>query len=122
MHRGGSQTRSVESSIQLPLRLGRATTLHAGSSDRRRVWGLFLERIRILCGTRDGFYLNEAVARLKAKVEGWRARTPDVARALRRRGYIELVDGLDHDTLVPLARLRFHREIAAHLAEAGHTD
>jgi S-formylglutathione hydrolase FrmB len=83
---------------------------------------LFLERIRILCGTRDGFYLNEAVARLKAKVEGWRARTPDVARALRRRGYIELVDGLDHDTLVPLARLRFHREIAAHLAEAGHTD
>lgn len=83
---------------------------------------LFFERVRVLCGTRDSFYLNESVARLKAKLESWRAQSPEPPTAKKSRGYIELLEGLDHDTIVPVARLRFHREIAAHLSDAGHAE
>lgn len=89
---------------------------------RETLGPIFRERIRLLCGTRDSFYLNEAVARLKAKVDAWRATLPAGRASKQGRGYIELVDGLDHDSMASVAALRFHREIAVALAEAGHAE
>ena len=89
---------------------------------RETLGPIFLERIRLLCGTRDSFYLNEAVARLKAKVDAWRATLPADRGAAKEHGYIELIDGLDHDSMASVAALRFHREIAVALAEAGHAE
>ena len=89
---------------------------------REKLGPIFLERIRLLCGTRDSFYLNEAVVRLKAKVDAWRATLPADRGAAKEHGYIELIDGLDHDSMASVAALRFHREIAVALAEAGHAE
>ncbi len=88
--------------------------------DPARIGALFAERIRLVCGTRDSFYLNEAVARLKSKIDAWRAAetarggTPSVGP-----GYIELLDGLTHDTCHAAAQLRFYQEIRAHLIAHG---
>ena len=83
---------------------------------------ILAERVHILCSARDSFYRNEAVARLKAKLDAWRARETAAGRTPSDRGWIEIVDGLDDEALRQLARLRFHREIAANLRAAGHAD
>ena len=81
---------------------------------------LFASRIRLLCGSRDSFYLNEAVARLKARIGEWRARTEAAGRtAPVGPGYIEIVPDLTHDTLFPFAQMRFHQEMSRHLREHG---
>jgi S-formylglutathione hydrolase FrmB len=85
-----------------------------------RVAGLFATRIRLVCGTRDSFYLNEAVARLKSKIEAWR----EAARARGETpetgpGYIELLDGLTHETCHSAAQLRFHQGIRDHFLAHG---
>lgn len=83
---------------------------------------LLAERVHILVSTRDSFYRNDAVARLKAKLEAWRARETAAGRTPSDRGWIEIVDGLDDEALRQLAVLRFHRQIAADLRAAGHAD
>jgi len=91
--------------------------------DPARVADLFATRIRLVCGTRDSYYLNEAVERLKGKLEAWRT----AARARGDKpadgpGYIELLDGLTHDTAYSAAQLRFHRGIVEHLRDNGLAD
>jgi len=91
--------------------------------DGGRTARLVAERVRLLCGTRDSFYLNEAVARLKAKVEAWQARERAAGRAAPAGpGFIELVEGHDHGSITPLARIRFHQEMLAHLRAHGLAD
>ena len=88
--------------------------------DPARIGALFAERIRLVCGTRDSFYLNEAVARLKSKIDGWRsAETSRGATAPAGPGYIELLDGLTHGTCQAAAQLRFYQEIRAHFIAHG---
>lgn len=90
--------------------------------DPATVGPILAERVHILCSTRDSFYRNEAIARLKAKLEAWRARETAAGRTPSDRGWIEIVDDLDDETLRQLAALRFHRDIAAALRAAGHAD
>lgn len=88
--------------------------------DPARIGRLFATRIRLLCGTRDSFYLDAAVARLKARIEAWRAE--ERARGEpppEGPGSIELLEGLTHDTLHPAAQLRFHRGMVEHLRAHG---
>ena len=86
-----------------------------------RLASLFATRIRLLCGARDSFYLNEAVERLRGKIEAWRtaARTRGETVA-DGPGSIEVLDGLTHDTLHSAAQLRFHRGMMEHLRAHGH--
>lgn len=95
---------------------------------------LFRERIRILCGTRDSFYLDRAVARLKARLAAISTDSPakqaDSREATSREvisrgaehGYIELLPDLTHDTVYPVAQLRFASEMTAHLRRHGLAD
>jgi hypothetical protein len=83
---------------------------------------LLSERVSILASTRDSFYRNEAVARLKAKLDAWRAEETAAGRVPSDRGRIEVVDDLDDESLRQLAVLRFHRDIAAALRATGHAD
>ncbi|MEY5061835.1 MAG: hypothetical protein RIS45_1756 [Planctomycetota bacterium] len=88
--------------------------------DRARVGALFAERIRLVCGTRDSYYLNEAVARLKSKIDAWRA--SEVARGATPPagpGYIELLEGLTHGTCQAASQLRFYQEIREHFLANG---
>jgi hypothetical protein len=62
------------------------------------------------------------VARLRAKLEEWRARETAAGRPPAGGGWIEIVDGPDDESLRQLAILRFHREIAADLRAAGHAE
>jgi hypothetical protein len=88
--------------------------------DPARIAGIFATRIRLLCGTRDSFYLNEAVARLQSKLEAWRAQARARGEAVPEGpGSIELLEGLTHDTLHPAAQLRFHRGMVEHLRAHG---
>ena len=89
--------------------------------DPARVSELFATRIWLLCGSRDCFYLNEAVERLRDKLSAWR----DAARARGEQvadgpGTIEILDGLTHDTMHPAAQLRFHRGMMEYLRAHGH--
>ena len=52
--------------------------------------------------------IEDAVARLKAKLDAWRARETAAGRTPSDRGSIEIVDGLDEEALRQLAMLRFH--------------
>ncbi len=84
---------------------------------------LFAARIRILCGERDSFYFNESVARLKSKLDAWRAKNPRAASATsEQHGFIEIVPGLTHDGMYPVAQVRFHQEIQEHLRRHGLAD
>jgi predicted esterase len=82
---------------------------------------LIASRVRLLCGARDSFYLNEAVARLRDRFERWRgeARARGAAEA-EGPGSIELLDGLTHDSAYPAAMLRFHHGMTEHLRRHGH--
>jgi len=91
--------------------------------DPAGIGALFAERIRLVCGTRDSFYLNEAVTRLKSKVDAWRAsETSGGGTPPTGPGYIELLDGLTHGSCHAAAQLRFYQEIRAHFIAHGLAD
>jgi len=91
--------------------------------DPDRFGPILLERVRIVCGTRDSFYLNEAVARLKAKIARWKATEEARGRDLADGpGSIELLEGLDHDGAAMAAQPRFHRGMLEHLRAHGLAD
>jgi len=83
--------------------------------DPERVGPLLAGRVRLLCGSRDSFYLNGAVARLQAKLAAWRAKSAfkDAPAS------IEIIPDLTHDTLFPYAQMRFHQEMTQHLRRLG---
>ena len=78
--------------------------------DWDRYGPIFQNRIRLVCGEQDSFYLERGVARLKEIVDA--RRTPE------GDGYIEIIKGADHDTIVPMSRERFYGEMREHLEEA----
>lgn len=88
--------------------------------DPARFGRLLDERVRILCGTRDSHYLNRAVARLGARIDAWKAREAARGNPIADGpGYIELLDGLTHDGVHPIAQLRFAQEMNAYLRALG---
>ncbi len=72
------------------------------------------ERVRLVCGDADSYYLNEAVARLQAVIAR-RSADADADRA-PGDGYIWLVPGADHGTVIGARRERWRNEMLAYLA------
>jgi hypothetical protein len=75
---------------------------------------LFEERIRIVCGDLDSFYLERAVIQLKEIVEKHRKSAGD--------GYIEILKGADHNTVVPRFRQRSFQEMRKWLEKSREED
>jgi hypothetical protein len=85
--------------------------------DPARVVPLFRERVRLIVGTEDSFYLNEAVELLEKEL----AKSPrDPADAGDVKGYVKLVPG-DHGSVFASEAMRaIPDEMLAHLRKAGH--
>ncbi len=82
------------------------------------------DRVRLVVGDEDNFYLNEAVALLKARLEGHAdAPATDPASPAPEHaawGSITIVPGADHGTVMASpARKAWDAEMAAYLHEAG---
>jgi hypothetical protein len=77
---------------------------------------LFRQNIRLVVGTADNFYLNEAVMLLKTDLDRrWPPQLPDT-----ERGYIEFVPGADHGTVFQSPKVRqFPDEMVSHLDRHG---
>lgn len=90
---------------------------HLLRSDPARYANTWRNRIRLVVGDQDNFYLHEAVALIKADVEALPAAPADAPPF----GYIKIVPGRDHGTLMSSPELRvFPSEMLAHLRAAGH--
>jgi hypothetical protein len=70
---------------------------------------IFLQRVRLICGAADNFYLNEAVELLKAEIDKLDLKDEDLPEG--SSGYVVLVPGADHGTVF------LSKEIAAIPAE-----
>ncbi|MCH2160252.1 MAG: alpha/beta hydrolase-fold protein [Phycisphaerales bacterium] len=75
------------------------------AEDWERYGPLFKDRIRLLCGSRDSYYLERAVMQLKDTVDS--LKDGDSSGP----GYIEIVNGATHSTIVPRANERWYREL-----------
>jgi len=74
---------------------------------------IFRNRIRLVVGTEDSFYLNEAVALLDAELK-------ELGRGLNDRGYVKMIPG-DHGTIFSNQAVQaFPREMLEHLRSARH--
>ena len=81
---------------------------------------LLRDRVRLLCGTRDGFFLERAVEGLRDAVDALvKARAATARPFPAGPGYIELVPGQTHDTMADVALMRWHGEMRAHLKANG---
>jgi hypothetical protein len=77
-------------------------------------------RVRLLCGARDGFFLERAVEGLRDAVDALvRARAASPRPFAAGPGYIEVVPGQTHDTMADAALMRWHAEMRAHLSAHG---
>ncbi len=74
---------------------------------------VFRNNIRLVVGTEDSFYLNEAVALLDAELT-------KLGRASMDRGYVKMIPG-DHGSIFGSEVVRaFPTEMLEHLRRAGH--
>jgi len=105
--------------------------------DWARLGPVMLERVRLLCGDRDNYSLERAVLRLRDLVERKRAEAllgaaspkegadagaaqgAGAAALPSGPGYIEIVPGATHQTLPPMATLRWNHEMREHLRRHG---
>jgi len=78
---------------------------------------IFLQRIRLAVGDQDNFYLNEAVALLKADLEKLSFfHLPEGAH-----GWIKIIPGVDHGSIFGTAELRaIPQDMVDHLTRRGH--
>ena len=70
---------------------------------------ILIQRVRLVCGTLDSFYLNRAVERLKSAMETRRGEQEGP-------GYILLVDGATHNNIGNYTFARWNEEMRAYLA------
>ncbi len=84
---------------------------------------LFVERVRVIVGERDSFYLERAAIRLRDSIDA-RMREESIAGRVfpSGPGYIEIVPGATHDSVYQPAQVRFNREIRAFFHSGGHHD
>jgi hypothetical protein len=89
-------------------------------ADPGRFVPLFRERVRLLCGMRDNFYFDRAVAGLRDAVRSGTDALMAAGQMLPEGpGYIELLPGEDHRSMVPAAAVRWHGEMREHLRRHG---
>lgn len=85
-------------------------------ADPGRVGLLFHQRIRLVVGDQDTFFLNEAVASLKPDIE----RLSFFHYPEGRHGYIKIVPGRDHGTVFASREVQdFPAQMLDHLSRAG---
>ncbi len=85
-------------------------------------WGkLFVERVRVIVGERDSFYLERAAIRLRDSIDE-HARELAIAgmEYPAGPGYIAIVAKASHDSVFPIAQLRFNDEMRAWLKRSGN--
>lgn len=82
------------------------------AADRERYGPLVTERVRLLCGGLDSFFLERAVARFAALVAEL-PREPDAP------GYVEILPDETHGTLADVATVRLNEEMREHLDRSG---
>jgi S-formylglutathione hydrolase FrmB len=81
---------------------------------------VFAQKVHLVCGDRDSYYLNRAVERLRDKIEALKDKDVAAGRpAPSGPGYIELVPRATHETVVPLTTIRFNKEMIEHLRRYG---
>lgn len=87
-------------------------------------WGkLFVERVRVIVGERDSFYLERAAIRLRdAIAEHQREQSAAGKDFPTGPGYIKIVPGATHDSVFPIAQFKFNGEICEYFRRAGHHD
>ena len=78
------------------------------------------ERVHLLVGDRDNFYLERAVRRLKAKIDALRAAVD--GQVSGGHGFIEIVPDATHRTMAVIARGRFALGMREHLKRHGLGD
>ncbi len=84
---------------------------------------LFVERVRVIVGERDSFYLERAAIRLRDAIDEHVLRQSVAGVAFPTGpGYIEIVPGATHDSVYQPAQLRFNREIRAFFHAGRHHD
>ena len=89
-------------------------------ADPARYLPIFRERVRLVCGARDGFYLERAVAGLQAALEtGAEALMAKGQMLSAGPGYAEIVPGETHSTMAAAATIRWHREMRDWLRANG---
>jgi hypothetical protein len=72
-------------------------------------------RVRLVCGSLDSFYLNRAVERFRDEIAP--RREPEDGP-----GYVELIEGADHYTVVRAIVAPWRREMIEHLRNHGLHD
>ncbi len=92
-------------------------------NDWNGIGRLFVERVRVIVGERDSFYLERAAIRLRDAIDEHMKEESVAGRAFASGpGYIEIVPGATHDSVYQPAQLRFNREIRAFFHASGHHD
>jgi hypothetical protein len=77
------------------------------------------DKVRLLVGARDNFYLERAVERLKAAVTEASSQAPLPAGSPVSAGYIEIVPEATHFSLPAISRLRWFGEMRDYLRAHG---
>jgi hypothetical protein len=81
------------------------------------------DKVRVLVGDRDNFYLERAVQRFRDKVQLLAKATQGVAdEPASGDGFIEIVRGATHDTMASISRGRFALDMRKHLKKHGLGD
>jgi hypothetical protein len=75
-----------------------------------------VNNIRLVCGTNDSFYLNRAVELLQRKTDPLRAQVEGHEDA---PGYIRLVEGATHGSIIRAVASDWNREMREYLAAQG---
>lgn len=75
-----------------------------------------LNKVRLVCGDIDSYFLNRAVERFKAMVERRRGEQAPGA------GYIRIVEGATHDTIVAKTFIQWNEEMRDYLIGHGLQD
>ncbi len=87
-------------------------------------WGrLFVERVRVIVGERDSFYLDRAAIRLRDAIDNHAREQATIGKEFPAGpGYIQIVPGATHDSVFPIAQFKFNGEIREYLRRAGYHD
>jgi hypothetical protein len=91
-----------------------------------RRWGklapVLNDKVHLLVGSADSFYLERAVKRLKAKIDVLRGEISLRVPLPEGSGFIEVLPDATHDTAAMIARGRFSLDMKRHLQKAGLAD
>lgn len=68
-------------------------------ADPARYLPLLRQTVHLAVGEADSFYLNEAVALLRADAQRLETSTPELAKPVKAGGSIKIIPGLDHSTI-----------------------